>query len=298
MLNSRDVSDRRILAAVRELRSLRKNQYTIRQLEVPFQRGWSRSYILSERALDREDRPILEAILKVIGSTIIRHNRSFQSRHRRTRKLCEISQPLRPIPNNEWIWKNYPSGWLRYFRYELRLERNNHWHPYWIFDQTSLYHLKISRNMIYQIREIDHDIERRIGELDRWIELHQAWRRYGWLKGQRQRWHCNNTKQKLINKRHRSEIARAYEAFPEVDPAASVWRSPTSLRPISHIIPGVAQCRGNELRPRPVQVQVLPPGPWNVNRTSAPGFFAKEIVPHLAAWGACPPRSATFHQIA
>ncbi len=25
--------------------------------------------------------------------------------------------------------------------------------------------------------------------------------------------------------------------------------------------PGVAQCRGNELRPRPVRVQVLPPGP-------------------------------------
>jgi hypothetical protein len=231
MLNSHDVSDRRILAAVRELRSLHKNQYTIRQLEVPFQRGWRRSYVLSARSLDREDRPILEAILEVIGSTIIRHNRSFLSRQRRTRKLCEISQPLRPIPNNEWIWKNYPSGWLRYFRYELRLERNNHWQPYWIFDQTSLYRLKISRNMIYQIREIDPDIEHRIGELDRWFEIHQAWRRYGWLKGRHQSWRCNNTKQKLIDKRHRREIARAYETFPEVDPAASARRSPTSLRP-------------------------------------------------------------------
>jgi hypothetical protein len=31
-----------------------------------------------------------------------------------------------------------------------------------------------------------------------------------------------------------------------------------------------------------------------VNRTSEPGFFAKEIVAPLASWGACPPRSATF----
>ena len=62
--------------------------------------------------------------------------------------------------------------------------------------------------------------------------------------------------------------------------------------------PGVAQCRGNELRPRPVRVQVLPPGPWNVNWTSAQGFFAKEIVPHRAGWGACPPRSAIFNQVA
>ena len=51
--------------------------------------------------------------------------------------------------------------------------------------------------------------------------------------------------------------------FPVVDPAASVRRIPTSLRPVSPHHPGVAQCRGNELRPRPVQVRVLPPGPFS-----------------------------------
>ncbi len=234
MLNTRDVSDRRILAAARELKSLRKNQYTIRQLEVPYQRGWRRSYVLGERSKEREDRPILEAILQIIGSTIIRPDRRFQGRKRRTRKLCEISQPLRPISNNEWIYKNYPCSWLRYFRYELRLERNNHWQPYWIFDQALIYQLKISRNMIHEVREIDPAVERRIGELDRWFELHQAWRRYSQLRGQRQSWHwrgADSPKQKLTNKRHRREIANAYEIFPEVDPAASVRRVPTSLRP-------------------------------------------------------------------
>lgn len=235
MLNSRDVSDRRILAAARELISLQQRRYTIRDLEEPYQRGWRRDYVLSQRSREREDRPVLEAILAVIGSTIVRPDRSFQSRQGRTRALCEISQPLRPISNNEWNYKGYPALWIRYFRYELRLQRNNHWQPYWIFVHTSLYHLKVSRNMIHQVRDIDPDVERRIGELDRWFETHDAWPRYRWLRGSRMGCHWRGTespKQKLTNKRHRQEIARAYEIFPEVDPAASVWRIPTSLRPI------------------------------------------------------------------
>lgn len=270
MLNSHDVSDRRILAAARELRLLQKNPYTIQQLEVPFQRGWCRSYTLSETSLNRDDRPVLEAILGVIGSTVIHHTRNFQRRQGRSRKLFEIEQPLRPIPIHEWERKNYPQSWHRYFHYQLLLTWGNHWQPYWVFTQPSFYRLKISRNMIYQVRDIDPDIERRIGELERWFENHQTWRRYGWLKGQRQAWHwrgSDDPKQKLTNKRHRQEIARAYETFPEVDLAASVWRIPTSLRPILPQHPGVFRCRGNELRARPVQVQVLPPGLFPTDRT-------------------------------
>lgn len=235
MLNSRDVSDRRILAAARELRSLNERRFTIQQLQAPFQRGWRRDYILSDRALNREDRPVLEAILKVIGSTVIHHTRNFQRRRGRSRKLCEIEQPLHPIPLHEWERKIYPRSWHRYFQYQLVLTWGNHWQPHWVFIQPSFYRLKTSRNMIHEIRVINPDVERRISELERWLEINQAWARYGWLKGRRQsyRW-CDgeSTRQKIINKRQRQEIARAHEIFPEVDPAASVWRIPTSLRPI------------------------------------------------------------------
>ncbi|RYD21817.1 MAG: hypothetical protein EOP88_10035 [Verrucomicrobiaceae bacterium] len=234
MLNSHDVSDRRILAAVRELRSLNERRFTTRQLQVPFQRGWRRDYVLNDRALNREDRPVLEAILKVIGSTFVHHTRNFQHRRGRSRKLCEIEQPLRPIPLHEWERKNYPQSWHRYFQYQLLLTWGNHWQPHWVFTQPSFYRLKTSRNMIFEIRVIDPDVERRIGELERWLELNQAWARYGSLKGRRQSWRwCDGEArlQKLTNKRHRQEISRARENFPEVDPAASVWRIPTSLRP-------------------------------------------------------------------
>lgn len=265
MLNSHDLYDRQVIAAARELDALHQKRYKIKTLEQPYQRGWRRYYTLSERALDRPDRPTLEAILEVIGSVVVHHSRNFQRRRGRARKLCEIEQPLRPIPLHEWQRKNFPEQWRRYFQYQVLLERNQHWQPYWVFVQPSLYRLKIGRNWIHQVQEIDPEIESRLGELERWFELHQGWRHHGRLKGQRQSWHWRGSdtpRQKLTNKEHRREIARADETFPEVDPAASVWRIRTSLRPVSPQIPGVAQCRGNELRPRPVRVQVLPPGPF------------------------------------
>jgi hypothetical protein len=260
MLNSHDLRDRKVIAAVREYRTLQRNRYKITTLDQPYQRGWRRFYKLSERALCREDRFVLESILEVIGSVVLHHSRSFQRRRGRSKSLCEIEQPLRPIPLHEWQRKNYPEAWLRYFRYQLLLERNQHWQLYLVFAQSNLYRLKIGRNWIHEVREIDPEIESRLGELDRWFEIHQAWRHHGRLKGQRQsyRW-CNGEKngQRFLTKEHRREMHRAVLDFPEVDPTASIRRRRTSPRAAFPNHPGVAQCRGNELRPRPVQVQVL-----------------------------------------
>lgn len=259
MLNSRDFADRQVIAAVHEYYNLKDKPYPIRPLAEPIQRGWRRSYVLSERALDRADRATLEAILKVIGSVVVHHDRNFHRRRGRPKKLFEIEQPLRPIPVHEWQRENYSALWQRYFQYQILVAGNQHWQPFWVFVHPSLYRLKSERNWITEIIEIDPETESRIGELDRWLEFHNAWHHYGRLKGKRQSYRCNHRKERLLDKEHRREISNARHIFPEVDPAASVWRIPTSLRSISQTIPGVAQCRGRELRPRPVQVRVLPP---------------------------------------
>jgi hypothetical protein len=281
MYNSHDIADKQVIAAVREYHALTQRRYTITRLHQPYQRGWRRHYVLGERALHHPDRTMLESILEVIGSTKLHHSRTFQHRRGRSRKLCEIEQPLRPIPVHEWQHKRFPDAWFRFFRYQLLLEWNGHWQPYWVFDQPSLYRLKVVRNWIEFIRQIDPAIESRLSELERWLECHRGWQRYGWLKGHRQsyRWcNCEKKKQRHLAREHRREIARARLNFPELDPDASESCVRIRFRPI-RFFPGVAQCRGNELRPRPVQVQVLPPGPWNVNRPSAPGFPAKDYVP-------------------
>jgi hypothetical protein len=239
MLNPHEISDKQVIAAVREYNALNKKRYTITRLPQPYQRGWRRFHVLSERALHHPDRPMLESILEVIGSSVVHHSREFKHRRGRSRTLCEIEQPLRPIPIHEWQRKRFPDAWFRFFRYELLLEWNRHWQPYWVFDQPSFYRLKVGRNWIEHIRQIDPAIEKRLSELERWLENHRGWQRHGWLKGHGQsyRW-SNGEKEKLrqLTKEHRSEIARARLNFPELDPAASVRCARTRLRPF-HFFP-------------------------------------------------------------
>lgn len=231
MLNSHDFANRQLIAVVREYYDLRDKPYPITPLAQPVQRGWQRSYVLSERALDRPDRATLEAILKVIGKAVVHHDRNFHRRRGRSKKLFEIEQPLRPIPVHEWHQKNYPAAWQRYFQYQILLAANQHWQPYWVFVRPSLYRLKIERNWITEIRGIDPEIESRLAELDRWLEFHTGWQRYHRLKGRYNFYgYGGGKRRRLIDKEHRNEIANASQIFPEVGPAASVRRTPISLR--------------------------------------------------------------------
>ncbi len=232
MQNQHDHFDRQVIAAVREIRALYEKRFTIRPLEIPYQKGWERFYRLTERASDREDRATLEEILKVIGSTTFHHSRVFRRRERRSRKVCEIEQPLKAISVNAWGWKRYPDSWLRYFSYELRLESNNHHQPYRVFAQPSLFELKIGRHWISHIREIDPDIESRIAEQERWLELQGGWHHYHHLRGRRNSWRelRGSEKQRSLDKAHRSEIANAKLIFPEIGPAASARCAPASFR--------------------------------------------------------------------
>ena len=232
MLNSHDLADRQVIAAVREYNALCWRRYKIIKLDEPIQRGWRRSYVLSERAAARRDCPVLEAILAVIGTVVVHRSRDFCRRRGRSKKLVEIEQPLRVIPIHEWDRKNYPREWHRYFRYELILQWNRHWQPYWVFTQPSLYELKIERNWLWYFREVDPAIETRLSELSRWLESRAGWRRYDWLKGRSQgrRWeHGDTAKQRSLKHEHRREIERAYNTFPEVEPVAPMRRARLSF---------------------------------------------------------------------
>jgi len=240
MLNPHEISDKQVIAVVREYNALSKKRYTITRLPQPYQRGWRRFYVLSERALLHPERAMLELILKVIDNTVVHHSRVFQCRRGRSRALCEIEQPLKPIPIHEWRRLRCPDEWFRFFRYELLLEWNGHWQPYWVFDQPSLYRLKIGRNWIEHIRQIDPAMEKRLSELERWLENHRGWERYGRLKGHRQsyRW-CDGEKdkQRQLAREHRKEITSARLNFPELDPAASARCVRTRLRPFHFLFP-------------------------------------------------------------
>jgi hypothetical protein len=268
MLNSQDFADRQVRAAVREYHALEARRYTIIKLDLPIQRGWRRFHRPTKDTLLREDHATLEAILGVIGTVVLHPNRQFSRRRGRRGKWVEIEQPLRPIPTYEWTRENYPQKWRPYFRYELILEENLHWQPYWVFTQPAFFELKVERNWLWHFREIDPGVETRLSELDRWLQARQGWKRYDWLKGrgQRCRWKETDTpRQQSLKRLHRREIAQACENFPEVEPAASMQRRPLSLRRHSILpshFPDVAQLAGGaSLRTRTVLVRLQPSGP-------------------------------------
>ena len=231
MLNSQDLADRQILAAIREENALWKKRYTIIKLDKPIQRGWRRFYELTRIASSRRDAPILEEILKVVGTVVVHHRRDFRRRKGRGRKLIEIEQPLRPIPLYEWERKGYPHAWLAYFHYEILRERNSQ--PYWVFKQPSIYELKVERNWLWYFQEVDPAIETRLSELDRWLDARRGRQRYGWLKGKSQHFHLAHQaspREQSLELEHQREIRRALDHFPEVDPVASMWRARLSFR--------------------------------------------------------------------
>jgi hypothetical protein len=232
MFNSHDSSDRQVLAAVREYNALVRKRYIVTKLDRPIQRGWRRSYVLSESGATRPDRLVLEAILIVIGSAIVSWRRDFCRRRGRRRKLFEIEQPLKSIPIYEWKRKNYPDDWLSYFSVELVQDWNQQWCPHWVFEQPSLYELRVERNWLWYFREVDPAVETRLSELDRWLECRQGWRRYCWLKGRRQHgwWTDRNNRRRELRREHQREITRAIMIFPEVEPAAPTRRNRFSFR--------------------------------------------------------------------
>ena len=160
MLNSRDLADRQVIAAVRE------HARPLPQALHDHQTRAANSARLASHLRAQPSTLPRVAIVRYSkrfspssAASLCANVADFRRRRGRRKKLVEIEQPLRPIPVHEWQRKNYPDEWHRYFRYELILEWNRHWQPYWVFRQPSLYELKIERNWLWYFREVDPVVE-------------------------------------------------------------------------------------------------------------------------------------------
>ena len=227
MLKPCDLADHQVIAAVREYNALQKRRYTITKLDTPIQSGWRRSYVLTERATVRQDRPILEEILAVIGSEVVHHSPEFRRRQGRRRKLIEIEQPLKTIYFYEWERKHYPDEWMRYFRLELVLEWKRYYRC-WVFMQPALFELKVQPNWLWYLREVDPAIETRLSELEQWLVAREGWQSY-WRRS------ALRKKEQSLQRISQHEIKQAYINYPEVDPTASTRCRRFSFRQIIFI---------------------------------------------------------------
>jgi hypothetical protein len=264
MLNAQDYFDKHLLRLARELDELWRRRWIRVTLDEPIQRGWRRFFVLTAKAERRPDKDVLLALLKHIGTERIRNSPDFRKKRGRgrRRRYVEIDQPLRDLTVGEWNARRIPEEWKRYF-HQVRRCHYRVWHDVLIFASPHVFELRIEPHWVTELTVSDPAVDQRIDEINAWLWHRNAKFRLDRLGNDSNRWRSSShNRNAVLNKIVRRELHEAMRNPSEVDPAASAWRSRFSIWRIIFIFPGVAQCRGNELRTRPVRVQVLPPGPF------------------------------------
>ncbi len=234
MINQKEKKEKALRALYRERESLEKTnrELGLMKLDEPYQRGWMRFYVLTERSRQRLDCSTLEQILPYLNSTVICKRSDFTHRRGKSKKMVEIMQPLRSICRWRWAQEKLPLEWLRYFRWE-----RNGWQRAFefVFVHPWYYELTVVPNWITHTKMIDPEIESRLGEIENRFTNYQLWPRYRRLKGKSANWwwYCDTRKQKTLSREAAKEI-RAFltgevtvEAFSillrRLQPYLSLW---------------------------------------------------------------------------
>lgn len=263
MLNSQDQSDKHLLRLRRELRALRRKLYVRVTLKEPIQRGWRRFHVLAPAAEDRADKSVLLALLEVIGTVTWRKSPDFRKvRDRRwRRRFVEVEQPLRVLTVGEWNRRRLPEEWLRYFRRETR-SLYCAWLDALVFTAPYVFELQVEPCWVTETWTHDSLVAQRMDEIRSWLWHHNAMHRMNRLRGESACWRDPRF-QRLRDRIAQEELRDAARNFPEVEPVAPARRIRLSPRlAISHFPRRSPTSRGTPLRPEPVRVQILPPGPF------------------------------------
>ena len=248
MFNTHETFDKHLLRLDRELSDLYRRRHTRVPLEKPIQRGWRRCHVLSSSGERREDKDVLVALLKIIGSVKISRTPEFRKRRGRgaRRRYIEIEQPLRELTVGEWRKRNLPEEWKPYFRQEKRCHFRV-WNDALVFADASAFELKVEPNWITHVTILDPAVEKRIAEIEAWLRRHNALHRLDWLHGHsRSHWRwCDPRREDLLDRIARRELRLAMANPSEVEPAASARRTRLSFRrysqpcsPVFTIAPG------------------------------------------------------------
>jgi hypothetical protein len=186
--------DKHLLRLERELARLRHAHWhaPIIPLEHPYQRGWVKSFVVREDALQHPEATAFKEILKVVNHEVFSRNRAFIDR-----KGAPILLLPRIIPPRDWRKLAWPIKCQRLFAfgrwskediYPWSLQRfRSHIVGFklmraWWLDEN------VQPNMITHQRVDLPEVRSRIAEIEAYMEVHLGWKRLGRLHGQNRRW--------------------------------------------------------------------------------------------------------------
>jgi hypothetical protein len=216
-LEKHSARDKKLIALARELKRLRHAQWSapIVPLEKPYQRGWTKTFILTPDVARRYEVTHFRTVLAAINQVVRSRNREF---------LSERGNPIilspRKIRMKEWRQLAWPASHKVLFTYGHWPEENDDWIPqrhrrfvegfkltrtWWLTETVQPWMITHKKVDLPEVRA-------RIAEIENHLEKTMGWYRYWRLRGVRQnRWneYCHNPIEVSAAESYSAQLAEA-----------------------------------------------------------------------------------------
>lgn len=169
--------DKKLLAIWKQQNVLwdKKRNLPLVPLEVPYQNGWIRYFVLRDDVRASVNADFYEHILEKINTNLFSHNKNFTKRKRVRRK--KISVPREQFLKKLSLYDlNSPKLGLTDKEKKLFSERKEYnsykkgFDIYYYFDEPWRFRLRVRPNMITHRQSIDADLESEMAQLENYIE--------------------------------------------------------------------------------------------------------------------------------
>lgn len=163
-------------------------------LTQPYQRGWTRSFVLREDMARTNEAEFYQGILKRINTEQFSHLKTFKVKKKRLGKKVFVTKPqyLRTLCEHEWLCAKKPlteREKVHFTKQEVWYEQSKKWTTEFYFNEPWRFVLKVKPNMITHTKMIDAVLESEIRVLDNHIINHHLDERiFRLTKGRRRSW--------------------------------------------------------------------------------------------------------------
>ena len=166
--------DKQVLKLHREEKALcqQKDNLGWEPLVPTIQRGWKRSFVLSEGVARSIDAQFFENILEKINTTSWSYRKDFLVKKRKFgRKILVVKEQFLSKPY-AWQFKklNFTDVEKKFFHEEWEKGLKHTPDKFYVFKEPWRFVLKVQPNIIDKVRVMDELLERRIKEIDSYLE--------------------------------------------------------------------------------------------------------------------------------
>ncbi|AZA85059.1 hypothetical protein C1637_00760 [Chryseobacterium lactis] len=188
------------------LRDARRNIQWI-PLDVPYQRGFVRFFVVREEVIRSKDGEFFEGILKKINTWMYSESRRFLKKKKKfgRRIYVEKEQKLKPI--SSWSWSDpklaFTARERQYFlKYEEYCPYRKCNEVYYEFTEPWRFTLRVRPNMITHYKPVDFELEKEYAELESYLWQHKnAGIIYKTIYGKSNSWRSEKEDSNLIKSR-------------------------------------------------------------------------------------------------